>query len=232
MTKTFLAIIPARGGSKRIPRKNIKKFAGQPIIKYSIDAAIGSGCFDEVMVSTDDQEIAKTAESFGAKVPFFRSKENSNDMAAAAAVLEEVVMEYRKLGQNFDYICRIYPTAVFVTKERLQLAKQIMLEKNAEAALSVIRYGHPIQRGMKIKDGWATMIWPENYIVRSQDLEQTYYDCAQFYFVKIENVSEQKSFLPKLTIPIEMPEWEAQDIDNESDWHMAEIKYKLLKKPL
>lgn len=228
----FLAIIPARGGSKRIPRKNIKNFVGQPIIKYPIDSAISSGCFDEVMVSTDDQEIGRVAESFGAKVPFMRSKENSNDTATAAAVLEEVVLEYKKLGQNFDYICRIYPTAVFITKEKLQLAKQMIMEKNAEAALAVIRYGHPIQRGMKIKDGWATMIWPENYVVRSQDLEPTYYDCAQFYFLKTDKVSEHKHSLPKLTIPIEIPEYEAQDIDNESDWRMAEIKYELLKKNL
>jgi len=226
----FLAIIPARGGSKRIPRKNIKNFAGQPIIKYPIDAAISSGCFDEVMVSTDNQEIASVSKSFGAKVPFMRSKENSSDMATAAAVLEEVVLEYKKLGKNFDYICRIYPTAVFITKEKLWLAKKMILEKKAEAALSVIRYGHPVQRGMKIKDGWATMIWPKNYVVRSQDLEPTYYDCAQFYFVKTEKISEQKSLLPKLTFPIEIPEWEAQDIDNESDWRMAEIKYKLLNK--
>jgi pseudaminic acid cytidylyltransferase len=226
----ILAIIPARGGSKRIPRKNIKDFAGQPIIKYSIDAAKESDIFDEIMVSTDDREIAKIAESFGIKVPFLRSKENSTDMAPTIPVLEEVVMEYKKLGKEFDFVCCIYPTAVFITGERLRLAKKIILDKKAEAVVPMMRFGHPIQRAFKIKDAEKVeMFWPENYNARSQDLEPAYHDCGQFYFLKTESLLEQKVLFPRLTIRIEVPGLEAQDIDNEEDWKIAEIKFELLK---
>lgn len=226
----ILAIIPARGGSKRIPRKNIKDFAGQPIIKYSIDAAKESGIFDEVMVSTDDNEIAEVSESFGAKVPFLRSKENSTDMTMTAPVLEEVINEYKKLGKEFDYICCIYPTALFVTSERLKAAYKIALETGAEAVFPIMKFGHPIQRALRIKkDGKAVMFWPENHDVRSQDLEPAYHDCGQFYFLKTGSLLEQKILFLKDTVPIIVPESEAQDIDNEEDWKLAEIKFKMLK---
>ena len=224
-----LAIIPARGGSKRIPRKNIKSFAGQPIIKYSIDAAINSGCFEEIMVSTDDKEIAEVAKSFGAKVPFFRSEKNSNDMAGTAPVLGEVVEEYRKLGKEFEYVCCIYPTALFVTGERLQLAQKMILDNKAEAVVPVMRFSYPIQRALRIKNGRAEMFWPENYTARSQDLEPAYHDCGQFYFLKTESLLKQKVLYPEFTVPLEIPDSEAQDIDNEEDWKIAEIKFKLIK---
>ncbi len=228
----ILAIIPARGGSKRIPRKNIKNFVGQPIIKYSIDAAKESGIFDDIMVSTDDKEIAELSKSFGAKVPFFRSKENSNDMVFVAPVLEEVIVEYKKLGKEFDYVCCIFPTAVFVTSERLQKAKQMLVDSGADSVVPVMRFGFPIQRAFRIKkeDGMAEMFWPENYNVRSQDLEPAYHDCGQFYFFKVGSFLKQKTLFMKSTVPLEVPESEAQDIDNEEDWKMAEIKFKLLKK--
>ena len=226
----ILAIIPARGGSKRIPRKNIKIFAGQPIIKYSIDAAKESGLFDEIMVSTDDKEIAEISKSFGAKVPFMRSKENSTDMAMTASVLEEVVAEYKKRGKDFDYMCCIYPTAVFVTGERLREAKQMILEKSADAVIPVMKFGYPIQRALRTReDGGAVMFWPENYNTRSQDLEPAYHDCGQFYFVKVGSFLKQKVMFMEFTVPLEVPGSEAQDIDNEEDWKMAEIKFKLLK---
>jgi pseudaminic acid cytidylyltransferase len=224
-----IAIIPARGGSKRIPRKNIKNFAGQPIIKYSIDAAISSGCFDEVMVSTDDQEIAEVAKSYGAKVPFMRSAENSTDMAMTAPVIEEVINEYKKLGQEFEYLCCIYPTAPFVTGERLKQAKEHLLEKNAEGVVPIMKFSYPIQRALKLEDGFAKMFWPENYNMRSQDLEPAYHDCGQFYFMKTSALLEQKMIFPRLMAPLVVPESEAQDIDNEEDWNIAEIKFKMLK---
>lgn len=224
-----IAIIPARGGSKRIPRKNIKNFAGQPIIKYSIDAALQSGCFDEVMVSTDDQEIAEMAKSYGAKVPFMRSTENSMDMAMTIPVLEEVVYEYEKIGEKFDYVCCIYPTAPFVTAEKLIKAKEIILKNDVEAVVPVMKFSYPIQRALKIENGIVKMFWPENYNMRSQDLEAAYHDCGQFYFMKKESMIEQKRLFPNLTFPLEVPESEAQDIDNEEDWRIAEIKFKILK---
>ncbi len=224
-----IAIIPARGGSKRIPRKNIKDFAGQPIIKYSIDAALTSGCFDEVMVSTDDQEIAQVAQSFGAKVPFFRSKENSSDTAMTFPVLEEVVTEYKKRGMEFDYVCCIYPTAPFITPERLRTAKQTLINNNAEVVLPIMKFGYPIQRSLRIENGKVRMFWPENYNVRSQDLEPAYQDCGQFYFFKTKILFEPGMIYSKNTLPIIVPESEAQDIDNEEDWRIAEIKFKLIK---
>ena len=226
----ILAIIPARGGSKRIPRKNIKNFAGQPIIKYSIDAAMESGIFDEIMVSTDDQEIAEVGKSFGAKVPFMRSKENSTDMAMTVPVIEEVIMEYKKLGREFDYVCCIYPTAVFVTGDRLCLAKQMILDKCAESVVPVMKFGYPIQRALKVSnDGRMAMFYPENHNVRSQDLEPTYHDCGQFYFLKTSSFLNQKVLYPEITFPLEVPESESQDIDSEEDWKMAEIKFNILK---
>ncbi|TRZ51189.1 pseudaminic acid cytidylyltransferase [bacterium] len=225
-----LAIIPARGGSKRIPRKNIKNFAGQPIIQYSIDAALESGIFTEVMVSTDDNEIADIAKNLNAKVPFMRSEENSSDMAMTVPVLEEVIAEYKKLGQEFEYVCCIYPTAPFVTAERLKAAYELFKETKVEAVLPIMRFSYPIQRSLKMENGYATMFWPENYNVRSQDLEPAYHDCGQFYFLRVDSLLLQKVLYPKFTLPIIVPESEAQDIDSEEDWRIAEIKFKLLKK--
>mgnify|MGYP001594300977 FL=1 len=226
----ILAVIPARGGSKRIPRKNIKNFAGRPIIKYSIDAAKESGIFDEIMISTDDTEIAEIAKSFGAKVPFLRSKENSTDTVTTTPVLEEVIMEYKKLGKEFDYACCIYPTAVFVTGEKLQKAKQMLMDSGTDSVVLVTRFGFPIQRAFRIRkeDGMAEMFWPENYNTRSQDLELAYHDCGQFYFFKVESFLKQKTLFMKSTMPLEALESEAQDIDNEEDWKIAEIKFNTL----
>lgn len=225
----FLAIIPARGGSKRIPRKNIKNFAGQPIIKYSIDAAISSGLFDEIMVSTDDQEIAEVAKSLGASIPFFRSKTNSIDTATTIPVLEEVIAEYKKIGQEFGYVYCIYPTALFITGERLKLARKMIIDKNADAVIPVTKSSYPIQRALKIEDGIVKMFWPENAGVRSQDLEPSYFDCGQFYLFKVSSLLEQKTLYPRNSIPLIVPEHEAQDLDNEEDWKIAELKFNLLK---
>ena len=177
-----LAIITARGGSKRIPKKNIKDFCGKPIIAYSIEAALGSGLFDEVMVSTDSEDIAKIATEYGAAVPFFRSAETSGDFATMYDVLTEVVEEYEKIGKHFENYCCIYPTAPFITAERLRDAFGIFTSGNASMLQPVVRFSFPPQRGMKIKDGALEFVSPENAWVRSQDLEPMYHDCGQFYF--------------------------------------------------
>jgi N-acylneuraminate cytidylyltransferase len=224
----ILAIITARGGSKRIPRKNIKLFLGQPIINYSIKAALESGCFDEVMVSTDDQEIAAIAKAASAKVPFMRSAETSSDTATTVAVLIEVINKYKELGQKFDAVCCIYPTAPFITPAKLQIALKLLNESGASCVLPVVRFNYPIQRSLKIVDGRAKMFWPENYNVRSQDLESAYHDCGQFYFLTADSLLKEQLLFPEFTYPLEIPETEMQDIDNETDWQLAEFKYKFL----
>jgi N-acylneuraminate cytidylyltransferase len=223
--KKALAIIPARGGSKRIPRKNIKPFLGKPIMEYSIQAARACKCFDEIMVSTDDKEIAEIAISAGAQVPFFRSTEASSDTAGTAEVLIEVLYEYEKRGMYFEYLCCIYPTAPFITAQRLSYAKSLLMENNVDCILPVTKFSYPIQRGLIIENGYARMLWPENYSKRSQDLQDVYHDCGQFYFLNTQSLIKQKSLFPEKTMTIIVPETEVQDIDNESDWKIAELKY-------
>lgn len=229
MKNNILAIITARGGSKRIPKKNIKPFLGSPIIKYTIEAATQSNCFTEVMVSTDDEEIATIAKYHGAKIPFLRSEATSTDFATTADVLEEVILEYKKRGVEFEYLCCLYPTALFVTPKKIKKVLSLLIETGADCVLPVVRFSYPIQRALKIEDGQAKMIWPENYNVRSQDLMPAWHDCGQFYCMKTKSfVGEKKLFL-KYTIPFEIPESEVQDIDNDEDWKIAEMKYKIFK---
>ncbi len=223
-----VAIITARGGSKRIPRKNIKDFCGKPIIAYSIKAALNSGCFDEVMVSTDDEEIAEVARSYGAKVPFMRSDKTSNDYATTVDVLEEVVLEYKKRGQEFRYLCCIYPTAPFVTGEKLKKAMDIMQETDSDSLVPVVRYGFPPQRCFVVKDGNVSYKWPENMLKRSQDLEPLYHDCGQFYCMNVERFIETKKVYTDKTYAFICDELEVQDIDNMADWHIAEMKYQMM----
>lgn len=226
--KNCLAIITARGGSKRIPRKNIKNFLGSPIIKYSIDAALTAGCFTEVMVSTDDEEIATLALSLGAKVPFIRSSENSNDFATTADVITEVLQMYKEKGQHFDYACCIYPTAPFVTGFKLNEAYKMLIENNAETVVPIVSYGFPILRSFKLEDGLIKMNWPEYISTRSQDLPPAYHDCGQFYFIQTDLFLKNKKLFSDNSLGYEMPESEVQDIDTEEDWKVAEIKYTFL----
>lgn len=226
--KKCIAIITARGGSKRIPRKNIKEFLGSPIIKYSIDAAIAAGCFDEIMVSTDDDEIAKIAIELGAKVPFMRSKENANDYATTANVIREVIDVYKHQGIEFDYACCIYPTAPFVTAQKLKNAYNKLIESKAKSVVPVVSFGFPILRSFKIEDGLVKMNWPEYMQSRSQDLAPAYHDCGQFYFLEVNSFLQTDKLFTDFTVPYEMPESEVQDIDTEEDWKIAEIKYTFL----
>ena len=223
-----LAIITARGGSKRIPRKNIKLFCGQPIIKYSIQSALNSNIFDVVMVSTDDKEIAEIARGFGAEVPFFRNEDTSNDYATTADVLFEVLEKYREQGKCFNQACVVYPTAPFINSSKLQKAELLLQDNDAESIIPVVQYSFPPQRGLYMHEGLIKMVQPEHLNTRSQDLEKTYHDCGQFYFVNVESFYKQRKLIMNKTIGIEMNELEVQDIDNEMDWKLAELKYKLM----
>jgi pseudaminic acid cytidylyltransferase len=226
-----LAIIPARGGSKRIPRKNIKDFCGKPMIVYSIDAAIRSGCFDEVMVSTEDKEIADAAKLANATVPFVRSAENSDDHSTLIDVIREVLTEYKNRGQEFDYYCCILSTAPFIKPERIKAAFEAISKRpDAESLIAVTRFGFPIQRAFKIdEEGLLKMIWPENLRVRSQDLPPSFQDAGQFYWGTPAPILAGQAVLSDKTLPFEIPESEAQDIDSEEDWRVAEVKYRVLQ---
>ncbi|SDB37471.1 pseudaminic acid cytidylyltransferase [Butyrivibrio sp. INlla16] len=224
-----IAIITARGGSKRIPRKNIKEFCGKPIINYSIEAALASGIFDEVMVSTDDEEIAEIAKKAGAKVPFFRSAETSNDTATTADVLLEVLDEYEKRDQSFEYGCCIYPTAPFVTARKLKEAMDELVKSGAESIVPMQEFSYPPQRGLFIDDkGLVKMLHPEYATTRSQDLQKQYHECGQFYIFRNDAFRIQKDTTMEKSIPYIIDPVESQDIDNESDWLLAELKYRFL----
>lgn len=224
-----LAIIPARGGSKRIPRKNIRDFSGKPIIAYSIEASLECGAFDEVMVSTDDIEIAEVARKYGAKVPFLRSPELSGDTAMTAPVLIEVLENYEKLGQKFEYICCIYPCAPLLNPQKLKEAMDILETNNCDSVLPVVKFSYPPQRCLVLQEGKVRMLWPENYNVRSQDLEPYYHDAGQFYCIKTQSLLKEEKLFCTTTLPIILNESDVQDIDTEEDWKMAEIKYKFKK---
>jgi pseudaminic acid cytidylyltransferase len=227
-----VAIITARGGSKRIPRKNIKNFLGKPIIQYSIEAALDSGCFDEIMVSTDDQEIAELAIKLGAKVPFLRSKEKSDDFSTTAQVVEEVIENYALINQKFEFCCCIYPTAPFITSTKLKTAYSLLESSKASSLVPIVTFGFPILRSFKIEEGLIKMNWPENINTRSQDLRPAYHDCGQFYFLRTDDFMISKKLFSEKTIPMIMPESEVQDIDTEEDWKIAEIKYTFLLEKL
>ena len=223
-----IAIITARGGSKRIPGKNIKDFNGKPIIAYSIEAAISANCFQEVMVSTDDEEIASVAKQYGAKIPFFRSKENSDDFSTTYDVLEEVLNEYENRGRKYDYCCCTYPTAPFITPQKIKKAFDLLLSTDADAVIPVSSYSYPIWRSLKIENNRLKMNWPEHLTTRSQDLPKAYHDCGQFYFFKCNEILKKKSLFTDNTLPMIIAESEVQDIDNEEDWKMAEHKYSFI----
>ena len=224
-----IAIITARGGSKRIPRKNIRPFLGKPILEYSIAAALQTGLFEEVMVSTDDAEIAQIAQQAGAKVPFFRSEETANDFATTADVIAEVLTAYAQTGKEFQAACCIYPTAPFVTANILSTAMQLLEQEQADCVIPVVRFSFPPQRGVIINNNKVTPKWPENMAKRSQDLEPLHHDCGQFYCLNVERFLQQKAIWMEHAVPIIQEERYVQDIDTLEDWALAEMKYKLLQ---
>lgn len=220
-----LCIIPARGGSKRIPRKNIKDFLGKPIIAYSIEVALQSKLFDEVMVSTDDEEIAEVARKYGATVPFIRSKETSDDFATLSDVIEEVKSFYQKKNSVFSSICLLLSTAPFVNEELLTVALNEMNLKNFDSVRPIVKFSYPPQRGLRMDNGRVSFVNPEYAKTRSQDLEPIYFDAGLFYWMKF-NIGLQGTNKGAVSIS----EILAQDIDTLEDWEIAELKYKLLKK--
>lgn len=224
-----LCIIPARGGSKRIPRKNIKPFLGKPMVVYAIENALKSGLFDEVMVSTDDMEIASIAKESGASVPFMRSLENSNDFAGTFEVIEEVVREYKERGSIFEKICCIYPCTPLLRIKDLFAAHAELERGGYSSVYPVVPYSTPIQRALKIAGENLEYIHPEYRFTRSQDLEKSFFDPGQFYWMKTNAVISQNGIFTANTGYIILDELYVQDIDNETDWKLAELKYKFLK---
>lgn len=224
-----LAIIPARGGSKRIPGKNIKPFLGKPIIAYSIQAAIESEMFDTVMVSTDSEKIKEVALEYNAQVPFIRSEENANDFATTYDVIAEVVDQFEKEGQFFDEVVCLYPTAPFVTADVLKKAIVNFESNNFDSYFPVIRFGFPIQRSLKIVNdsGKMALTMPEYELSRSQDLDPCFHDAGQFYVLKVSEMKIQKKLWMENTGVFEIEELDGHDIDNPIDWKLAELKFQL-----
>ncbi len=224
----ILALIPARGGSKRIKNKNITDFCEKPIISYPITVAKNSGLFTDVMVSTDDARIAEVAKNYGADVPFLRSEKNSDDFATTTDVILEVVSDYQKQGRHYDLICCIYPTAIFVTEQILRTAKDYLSTGKANSVFPIVKFSFPPQRGLRMgEDGFTTFINKEHEFTRSQDLEPIYHDSGQFYFLRTEDFLREKALVLSKTKPIIVEETQVQDIDNITDLQIAELKYRL-----
>ena len=228
--KKAIAIIPARGGSKRIPRKNIKDFFGKPLIAYSIEVALKSQLFDRVVVSTDDEEIANVARKFGAEVPFIRPKNISDDFSGTGAVIKHAIEFLKARGDKFDYVCTIYATAPLLQVKYLKEGFQRLKNSDAHMTFSATSMPFPIQRTFKLtQDGRCQMFTPEYFNTRSQDLEEAYQDAGQFYFENL-NVPLHDIAFGKESIPIILPRYLVQDIDTLEDWEMVEKLYETLHK--
>ncbi|MBG0789046.1 MAG: pseudaminic acid cytidylyltransferase [Desulfovibrionaceae bacterium] len=223
-----IAVIPARGGSKRIPRKNIRPFLGKPIIAYSIETAMRTGLFDEIIVSTDDEEIAETARSYGATTPFMRPAELSDDMSGTTPVIRHALKWCLDNGKDVDAVCGLYATAPFTTTEDLRRGHEALAR--AGAALSVTTFPYPIYRGLRLDEtGRIGMIWPEHMDARSQDLPEAYHDCGQFYWGTRKFYLSGREFMEGDAEGILIPRHRVQDIDTEEDWIRAEALYKVLR---
>ena len=222
-----ICIILARGGSKRIPKKNIKPFFGKPIIEYSIMAAKESDLFEEVIVSTDDKEIADISKKCGASVPFYRSKKNSDDFSTTYDVIKEVLSN---LKIEYEYVCCLYACAPFITGKKLRHAYEKLLKLNLDCVFPIIEYSFPIQRALKCDNDKVSFCYLENSLTRSQDLEKTYHDAGQFYFLKTKKCMLQEKIITNNSGYIVINEMEGQDIDNITDWKLAELKYEILQK--
>lgn len=224
---TSVAIIPARGGSKRIPRKNIRAFRGRPMIAWSIEAALACGAFDTVMVSTDDPQIADVARDLGAEVPFLRSAAAADDHATTAQVLLEVLGQYAQAGVHFDLACCLYPTAPFVRPQDLVDGRVQLLGSRFNVIMPVAGFSYPIWRSLQREnDGRITLNFPENLNVRSQDLPVAYHDAGQWYWFRIEAFMRDHVLMGADTGSIILPEMQVQDIDTEEDWALAELKHE------
>ena len=223
-----LCVIPARGGSKRIPGKNIKSFAGKPIIAYSIEAALESGCFDHVIVSTDDARIAEVAETCGAEVPYIRPQELANDHAATLPVIKHAIDWFESKGKPANYVCCLYATAPFVDAALIQSAYRQLTRTNAHYCFTVTSFPFPIQRAIRLTtDKHLEMFYPQYQLTRSQDLEEAYHDAGQLYWGKAEAFRSLTPLFSDLSSPFIVPRHLVQDIDTLEDWKRAELMYQV-----
>jgi pseudaminic acid cytidylyltransferase len=226
-----VAIIPARGGSKRIPKKNIRDFGGLPLIAYSIRAALESACFEKVVVSTDDESIAKVALSYGAEVPYLRPASLADDFVATAPVVSHMINYINDSFGAPTYVCCIYATAPFIRSSEIRQGLSLLMATDADYAVSVTTYGHPVQRALRItKMGTMTMLTPQNALARSQDLEETWHDAAQFYWGTATAWLEQRPIFGGASVPVKLPRYRVQDLDTLEDWDRAEVIQRLLNK--
>jgi len=226
-----LAIIPARGGSKRIPRKNIKDFCGKPMIAWSIEAAKNSGLFDHIIVSTDDGEIAEVSKQWGAEIPFMRPRELSDDFTGTGAVVKHAVEWSINNRSMPDYVCTIYATAPFIKPADLIKCLDLLIANASQIAFTVTSFPFPIQRAIKITDnGRLAMFQPEHYSTRSQDLELAYHDAGQFYWAKTDAVLNEVSAFSDQAVPLILPRHQVQDIDTLEDWSRAELMFEAWRK--
>ena len=224
-----IAIIPARGGSKRIPRKNIKHFLGKPIIAYSIKAALDSGLYDTVMVSTDDEEIKRIAIEYGAEVPFLRSEKNADDYATTVDVVLEVIAAYADQGSQFSQGTCLYPTAPLVTLDSLRESFKILNGTDADTVITISSFSYPIERALKLESNKkVAFVHKENIMKRSQDLQTYYHDAGQFYTFDIPQLKINQTLFAELTRAVILSELEVQDIDTLEDWKLAELKYQAI----
>jgi pseudaminic acid cytidylyltransferase len=219
-----ICIIPARGGSKRIPRKNIKDFCGKPMIAWSIEAAKKSNIFSKILVSTDDEEIASLAKSFGVEVPFLRPHDLADDYATTGAVMAHACQWIKDEGISSESVCCLYPTAPFVQPSDLKEALSLIETGNWKYVFTVGEYSSPIFRSFIQKpDGGIKMLFPENFETRSQDLENVYHDAGMFYFGSLGTWIERVKVFDSLSFPLKIPSWRVQDIDTKDDWVRAEL---------
>lgn len=227
---TRIAIIPARGGSKRIPRKNIKLFCAKPMIAWSIDAALQSGCFDQVIVSTDDQEIAEVARQYGATVPFMRPAELSDDHTGTVPVIQHAIEWVNAQGQPVEQACCLYATAPFVSAEDINRGLDILNATQSDYAFSVTSYAFPIQRAIRLNDeGRVQMFNPEHFNTRSQDLEEAFHDAGQFYWGTADAWLQGRMIFGTGSVPVPLPRHRVQDIDTPEDWVRAEWLFKAMQ---
>ncbi|MCF7970955.1 MAG: pseudaminic acid cytidylyltransferase [Methylococcaceae bacterium] len=225
-----VAIIPARGGSKRILRKNIKPFCGKPMIAYAIETAIASQLFDRVVVSTEDSEIAQVARQYGAETPFIRPMELANDIANTDEVLLHAIKQLMAGGVNISTVCCIYATTPFLSAEYLLEGYQTLMRHNSSFAFSVTTFPFPVQRAIRItKEGLVEALHPENNFVRSQDLEEIYHDAGQFYWGKVEAFLEERVVFSHESVPVILPRYLVQDIDTPEDWTRASYMFKAMQ---
>lgn len=222
-----LAVIPARGGSKRIPRKNVRHFCGKPMIAWSIEAALASGCFAEVIVSTDDDEIASVARRYGARVPFIRPPELSDDHTGTIPVIAHAIRWQQSFAEPPTEVCCIYATAPFIRIEDLQAGADILARTGSDYSFSVTSYPFPIQRAVRInEDNQIEMFFPEQFNTRSQDLVEGWHDAGQFYWGRTAAWLEGKVIFGPSSSPVRLPRYRVQDIDTEEDWARAEFLFK------